>query len=289
MTLTLTEAADRWAEYRGRCVSLGLVAASTFSNQRQIVGAAILPSLGAMQIDAIHKSDVTLWVGERLQTRAPVTVRAELNVLRQILNWCVDEQLLGARPRLPTVQVPNVEEALPSDAAFLWALKSVPEHHRDALELMMLTGLSPHEAERLQVRDFDLGRLALGVGQRPDFKVKTPSRRRLVPLNKRALALWRRLTNGKRPLDNALPSSCSMQKAIARARHGDPDAPADARRVTPKLMRQWFASEVTNDGEVPEKVLQRLMGHAPGSKITRRHYIRSTDEQMKQAVGGLRA
>jgi hypothetical protein len=38
-----------------------------------------------------------------------VTVRAELNVLRQILNWCVDEQLLGARPRLPTVQVPNVE------------------------------------------------------------------------------------------------------------------------------------------------------------------------------------
>jgi integrase len=245
-------------------------------------------ALGAHALDALRKSDIDLWVGERLQTHAPVTVRGELNVLRQVLNWCVDEQHLGQRPRLPTVQVPATENALPSEAAFVWALKAVPDNHRAALELMMLTGLSPHEAERLQVRDRrDIPRHEIGIGQRPDFKVKTPSRRRWLPLNPRAQKLWRELTTGKRPLDTALPSGCAMQKALARARAADSNAPDDARRVTPKLMRQWFASKIADDA--PEHVLQRLMGHAPGSKITRRHYVRSTESALVDAVGGLHA
>jgi integrase len=291
MTQTLAEACTAWCLYRDRMADLGLVATSTNLNQSQIVAASIIPALGAIELDSLRKSDIDIWVGERLASRQPVTVRAELNVLRQILNWCVDEQMLGVRPRLPTVQVPNTEKALPSDDAFVWALAAVPENHRAALELMMMTGLSPHEAERLQVRDFHptvagIG-AALGIGRRPDFKVKTASRSRWVPLNKRALELWVVVTEGKRPLDPALPSSCAMQKALARARAADPTAPEDARRITPKLMRQWFASHVSDD--VPEKVLQRLLGHSPGSKITRRHYVRSTDAALAKAVGGLHA
>jgi hypothetical protein len=57
--------------------------------------------------------------------------------------------------------------------------------------------------------------------------------------------------------------------------------------VTPKLMRQWFASQVA--GDAPEHVLQRLLGHSPGSKITRKHYVRSQDEALAQAVGWLKA
>jgi integrase len=286
MSLSLAEACSRWCLYRERMVELHLVAPTTRHNQSQIA-ASIIVGLGAIELDGLLKSDVDIWIGERLLTHKPVTVRAELNVLRQILNWCVDEQLLGARPRLPSVQVPATEAALPSEAAFVWALKAVPDHHRDALELMMQTGLSPHEAERLQVRDRrDLPRPEIGVGQRPDFKVKTPSRRRWIPLNPRAQKLWRAITADKRPLDCALPTACAMQKALARARIADPDAPADTRRVTPKLMRQWFASQIA--GDAPEHVLQRLMGHSPGSKITRRHYVRSADEQMVRAVGGLK-
>lgn len=285
--MNVREACDLWVVYRARSADLGLVQWSTYHNQLNIVG-VIVAALGDFALTHLRKSDIDLWVGERLQTHAPVTVRGELNVLRQILNWSVDEQLLGARPRLPTVQVPATEAALPSEAAFVWALKAVPDNHRAALELMMLTGLSPHEAERLQVRDRrELPRHEIGIGQRPDFKVKTPSRRRWLPLNPRAQKLWRELTAGKRPLDTALPSGCAMQKALARARAADPDAPADTRRVTPKLMRQWFASKIA--GDAPEHVLQRLMGHAPGSKITRRHYVRSTDDAMVDAVGGLKA
>lgn len=289
MQITVAQACDRWAVYRARMVELDLVARSTYSNQLQVAG-AIVAGLGTVALDDLRKSDIDIWIGERRQTHAPITVRAELNVLRQILNWCVDEQLLGQRPRLPTVQVPNEEQPLPSDAAFVWALRAVPVHHCSALEFMMLTGLSPHEGERLQVRDYrhvannDGG---IAIGHRPDFKIKTPSRRRIVPLNERARLLWNMMASGKRPIEQVLPRSAAMQKALARARSLDDAAPDDAHRITPKLMRQWFASKVSGDS--PEHVLQRLLGHAPGSKITRRHYVRSAERQLTDAVEGLRA
>lgn len=290
-SLTIAEVINRWTAYRRRMADLGLVEYSTHNNQVRI-GHIMIAGLGTVALDQLRKSDVDLWVGERLQDHAPVTVRSELNVLRQILNWAVDEQLLGARPRLPTVQVPIEEQALPSEAAYVWALRSVPDNHQMALELLMLTGLSPHEAERVQVRDWrpsvDGKRPGLiGIGMREDFKVKSASRRRSVPLNDRAQALWERMTAGLRPLQTAFPKGAAMQKALARARAADRDAPPDARRITPKMMRQWFASQISD--EQPEHVLQRLLGHSPGSKITRRHYVRSTDQQMTDAVQGVRA
>lgn len=288
---TVAEACDRWVTYRSRMVSLALVERSTFGNQSR-VAKQIKADLGKILLDDLRKSDLDIWVGERLQTCKPVTVRAELNVFRQILNWCVDEQLLGQRPRLPTVQVPQTELSLPGDEAYLWALRSVPQNHRDALELMMLTGLSPHEAERVQVRDWKPNPIDpkgpgwIGVGQRGDFRVKTESRRRYVSLNDRAKALWDKMTLGCRPLEHPFPSGAAMQKALARARAADSGAPEDSRRITPKMMRQWFASQVAAD-DTPEHVLQRLLGHAPGSNITRRHYVRSTDDQAQKATAGL--
>ncbi|HEV2079427.1 MAG TPA: hypothetical protein VGR19_05970 [Allosphingosinicella sp.] len=293
MTITVAEAVDSWCTYRLKLVSLNLVAGSTYENQCAIAG-NIKTGLGDLKLDALRKSHIEVWIGQRLADCAPVTVRGELNVLRQILNWCLDEQLLTTKPRLPTVSVPTTEKDLPCDDAFLWALRVVPEKHRQAFEFMMLTGLSPHEAERVQVRDWtpsilsDDGHGYVRIGQRPDFRVKQESRRRSVPLNERSYLLWHQLTAGLKPTEHPLPSGAAMQKVLARARLTfKPDLPTDAERITPKLMRQWFASKVAN--EEPEHVLQRLLGHAPGSPITRRHYVRSSDEQLVGATEGLRA
>ncbi len=210
-------------------------------------------------------------------------------MLRQVLNWCVDEQLMIAKPRFPTLSVANVESELPADAAFLWVLRNVPVNHARALEFMMLTGLSPHELERVQVQDGpDNHSGLLAIGLRPDFPVKQASRRRLVPLNGRAIILWFETATGLGATVHPFPGVDAMQKAIVRARGGNDFAKrglpplTGADRITPKLMRKWFASKVSNDQ--PEHVLQRLMGHAPGSPITRRHYIQSTEEQGRDAV-----
>ncbi len=294
MTITLGKALDDWCEYRARLVVLGLVSESTWENQTKIAG-AWKHALGQTMLDALRKSDIEVHVGCRLRFCKAVTVQGEMNVLRQFLNWCLDEQLLAKKPRLPTVKVPAVEEALPSDEAFLWALAAVPVKHQLALEFMMLTGLSPHELERVQVRDWKPSILDpdgdgyVGIGQRADFKVKQESRRRLVPLNSRARIIFEQLAGGSPGSAHPFPGVAAMEKALSRARiaHRDHDMPAGVDKVTPKRMRSWFASKVANDQ--PEHVLQRLLGHAPGSKITRRHYVRSNDEQLVEAVGAVSA
>lgn len=284
---TVGQALGAWLEYRVKLTDLSLVAGSTLANQSAIV-TGLDKALGHIALEKLRKSQIELWMGRRLQTCAPVTVRGEMNVLRQALRWCVDEGFLATPPRLPKLSVPTTEAALPSDEAFLWVLANVPANHAAALEFMMLTGLSPHEVERVQVRDFDDG--VLSIGMRPDFAVKQESRRRKVPLNARADTIACQWHLARRPEHHPFPSVAAMQKAIRRA----VDAPADRANIpaglagiTPKLMRKWFASKVAS--QQPEHVLQRLMGHAPGSPITRRHYVRSTDAEMAGAVESIRA
>lgn len=302
-----SDALTKWLTYRGQLRKLGLVAASTITNQSLIV-LRLKEKLGDIELDQLRKSSIEIYAGERLATCAPITVRGELNVLSQALNWCVDEGHLVARPKMPTVKGSKPEAALPPDEAFLWHLANLPAGTSRALEMMMLTGLSPHEVERLEVRDGrgnwrmrpgPVSSYEIGIGQRPDFAVKQEVRRRWVPLNGRAMQLWFQATAGMQPTTRPFPTVEAMQTAMRREVQALSEGPALANSqlfhveppagialITPKMGRQWFASKQAKN-DVPENVLQRLMGHAPGSPITRRHYIRSSDAQLQTAVDGL--
>jgi integrase len=301
--MTVDDALSLWITYRGRMRELGLCAASTLTNQSLIV-MQLRGRIGARELSELRKSDLELYIGERMKTCCAVTIRGEMNVVRQWLNWCVDEAHLVVKPRVPTVTVAAPEDALPSDEAFACILAIVPPACSRGLEFMMLTGLSPHELERLQVRDGGFQRI--GIGQREGFHVKQEVRRRWVPLNGRAQEIWNQSTMGMMPETHPFPKRDAMQKAIKRAVadllgpqfvEGYPLGlqampPKDIERVTPKSMRSWFASKLSAPGingepTTPEKVLQRLMGHAPGSPITRKHYIRSTDAEGVAALDRL--
>lgn len=270
--MNVATAIDRWLSYRRQLVDLGRLAASTLDNQRKIA-AIWQDELGAVELLELRKSDIELAVGRLHKRRGPVTLQADVALLAQFLNWCVDEQLIGTRPRLPTISVPQTESDLPPDEAFVWVLNNTPPRAAGALEFMLLTGLAPHELERLEPEDFDAGRRAIAIGYREGFAVKTASRRRWVPLNAKARKLWRA----------PFPSVEALEKAIQRARA--PGMPVGAADVTPKMMRKWFSSKLA--GDVAEHVLQRLLGHSPGSKITRKHYVRSTAADVERAVGEL--
>ena len=298
--MNLTSAICDWNAYRYKLTKLGLTRDTTYDNQASI-SLHLADHFGPIDLADLRKSHIELYIGERMKTCQPVTIRGELNVLRQILNWCVDEQMLDQRPRFPTLAVPNVEQALPSDAAYAWVLTNLPQQHADALEFMLLTGLAPHELERLQPRDhaqwiempiiipvdweiINGMSAAIHIGHRPDFAVKQPSRRRTVPLNERAQLLWSTASFGKLPNAQVFPNNEATTKAIRRL-HFDGQTVSGAERITPKMMRKWFASKLA--GDVAEHVLQALLGHAPGSKITRQHYVRSNDAERVGAVGGL--
>jgi integrase len=315
-----SEGLSLWLEHRNALSRLSLCAPSTVKNQSKII--IILKSwLGHYDLDKLRKSHLEIYVGERLQKAAPITVRGELNVLRQALAWLVDEEHMPTRPKMPRLSVPQDEEDMPSDAAFDWMLAHLPPCHSRALELMMIRGLSPHEIERLEVQDLasrtsqasefppprKIGKTAhLGIGQRPDFSLKNGARKRWISMSGRALDIWIESTMGMQSTTRPFPTVEAMEKAFQRARpapvayieydplFGPPIMPPpDVHKITPKMGRKWFASKMSAPGEdgqpvTPEHVLQRIMGHARGSPITRRHYIGSTAQQCEDAVKDLR-
>lgn len=281
---TFTQIADQWFAHRANLSALGSIAPSTLANQGQISN-TICAAIGEVPIGDLRKSHMDLFVAGRLKHCRPVTVAGEVDVLRQILNFAVDEQIIASRPRLPSVSVPNTEHPLPSDEDFAWFLRTMSCRHGDALQFMLLTGLAPHELERIETRDFSPVTNRITIGGRPDFRVKQESRRRDIPLNPAARAIWIRSTLGRMATHSPFPSAAALQKAMRRHVLECDDAPTAADGLTPKMMRKWFASKIA--AEHSEAVLQRLLGHAPGSPITRRHYVRSSDDQLLGAVESL--
>lgn len=276
MTL-VAEIIEDWLAFRRKLAELDGIARSTAYKQASTAH-ALRRALGHLELAQLTASELTLWSATRAKMVAPATLEAEAGLLKQILNWAVDEGILAQRPKVPHIVVPNVEPPLPDDEVFVWYLKNLPDRHSEALEFMLMTGLAPHELARLQPRD--MLSTGLHIGARDDFRVKTSARRRPVPLNKRARLIWDRWSMGLEPDTPVFPKEGTLQRAMKRS-----GGPAEAVGVTPKAMRKWFASKVAADHG--EALLQRLLGHAPGSKVTRRHYVRSQEKQLHAAVDGL--
>jgi integrase len=275
--MTLADLIDRWLAFRAQLAGLDGIAPSTEAKQRQTAN-SLSRMIGETSLSELSPSAILLWSKARTKEVAATTHDGEMRLLKQILNWAVDEAIIAQRPKLPTVKVANVEAPLPSDEDYVWYLRTLAPRHAEALEFMLLTGLAPHELARLQPRDMTHD--GLFIGAREDFRVKAEARRREVPLNRRAAMIWSRWSLGLAPDIPVFPTEAAMQKAMKRR-----GCPPGSEGVTPKMMRKWFASMVA--AENSEAILQRLLGHVPGSPVTRRHYVRSQDEALRGAVAGL--
>jgi integrase len=53
--------------------------------------------------------------------------------------------------------------------------------------------------------------------------------------------------------------------------------------VTPQLLRKAFATWQAQAGTAP-KTLQRLSGHAPGSRVTDRYYVQDDEAAKQRAI-----
>ncbi len=285
--MNINDLIGEWITFRSKLAALDGVKASTLKNQLQICR-TLRREFGATDVAALTKGDVTLFIAGRLQRCAPVTVDAEMAVFRQILKWGKEEKHVTEIPELPGVMVPNIDPPLPADDDYTWYLKTMPPRHADPLQFMCLTGLAPHELERLQVRDRDPVTGDVLIGHRKDFFVKCAARKRSVPINHAAAVIWTTWAVARTSVDPVFPGRDALQKAMRRhflSHLETGDAPPGADGLTPKMMRKWFASKVAL--EHAEHVLQKLLGHAPGSPITRKHYVRSQDADLRAAVDGL--
>lgn len=89
---------------------------------------------------------------------------------------------------------------------------------------------------------------------------------------------------GKTPDKPIVEIKRAFQTAVKAAkitRNGKPV------RITPHTLRKATATWLAVDHWVPQRVLQPILGHAPGSSVTDRYYVSSSDEAKRQAVSDL--
>lgn len=81
---------------------------STWVRDEVVLRGQLLPRFGSMSVSRIDKASVQQWVNERSKERAARTVKREYGVLRAVLAFAVDRDLMARSPcrriKLPKVQ-----------------------------------------------------------------------------------------------------------------------------------------------------------------------------------------
>ena len=57
---------------------------------------------------------------------------------------------------------------------------------------------------------------------------------------------------------------------------------SDFNRFGPGCLTDYFATRQAESG-TPQRILQALLGHAPGTRVTDRHYVQATEEAKRLA------
>jgi integrase len=278
---TFAHAYNDWLFHSGKLVAEGAKAASTQRNQARI-GNLLVRDFGPTPVEDIRRPLVELYVARRRSAGiSPTTINAELIVLKAILNHAVEIGHLEEAPRIKRLQAPIVEKDLPDPELVKEFVSTLPPQHRLPLLFSMLTGASWHEVERLGWKDVDFRPGVIRIGHTTP---KTQARKRELPMSKAARAILHEAHDATGGVGPVFPKAGSTRAYVNSHRTRKYGA------ISPAVMRKVFASMAAN--EVPEHILQRLLGHAPGSPVTRRHYVRSTKKQQAEVmerVGGMLA
>jgi integrase len=272
-----SELADEWRKYSDGLVMLGMKRPGTHKNQSRVLR-MLCEEWGATKLSEITKPAVKTFAGKRLaKGLKPTTVNAELRVLSAVLHYAEEQGYIPAAPRVPYLSEPVEEQDLPDPALVQEFVSSLPTFHKLPLLMSLYTGMSWHEVCRL--RWCDVGPFSFRIGFN-GMQTKTGNRKRELPITtsvREVLTEARKSRTTHLPDELAFPSAGATRQYLVRQRTRKYGA------ISPSVMRKVFASMVAETS--PEHVLQKLLGHAPGSRITRKHYVRSHKDAMREAMG----
>jgi site-specific recombinase XerD len=232
---------------------------------------------------------VRAYIDRRLSKVQAPTIRHELSVLRQCVEWAAEQRLIANPPNIPSVPKRAIgtdyhkrrrvkaEEYSPEEVhAFLEALPELsPEGFwvRARFEFQYETGLRSSTLDQLSVPEHWRRREAqLRLG-----KLVLKSRKAYVlPLTDRAREILERVA----PREGLVFGAHDLRELVALA--AEKSMPADkASRFAPIHLRSARASHLLDLG-MPLSAVQGLLGHARASTTDR--YLRTSQRATEEAL-----
>lgn len=244
--------------------------------------------VGDIPLSAVQERLTDSFKSRRLNEVSPVTLNIELRTLRAAFNVAVRWKLVETNS-FRGVRLCRIDERAPiyfSLSDFRSFIQAVKENWlRDLVVVGGFTGMRRGEMLNLQWTDVDIQRHLVTVQSRGNFRTKA-GKKRIIPLNRLALAVFQDLSNRR----------CSEYVFNLKARR-IPERRATRlfKRYVRKLnlddrlhlhsLRHSFATWLIQDGASIYEV-QKLLGHS--SVKTTEIYSHLASEQLQKTVERLK-
>lgn len=279
--MSLKEAKDRWHGFEQERVEAGHKAEISLKTDLHRLKSCI-EFFGDIDLRSISSEDIVRFQAARRNEGAqPATINSDLRSLMKVFKFGIKERAISQAPAWTKLEERDYSTGYVLKAADVSSLVShLPTFEDQALvRLMAQNGLRQGEAFNLIWDDIDFESRTIRIGFRRTFQPKTSTSNRLVFPSESLLADLSKLHGVRRSDTLVFPST----KDCTKLRTGIKKMLATASRwaglrqpATSQMLRQFFATHQAEAG-VPEHVLQRDLGHAVGSQVTKKYYIRADD------------
>ena len=123
------------------------------------------------------------------------TINRELAALKRMYSLAVQAAKLSSRPHIPSLEENNVRQGFLDHGSFLALRDGLPEHLKDPVTFLYLSGWRVSEMRALEWRDVDLAGKVVRL--RPEISKNKDGR--LLPLSGELLEVIERANKGRRP------------------------------------------------------------------------------------------
>jgi integrase len=277
----------QWAEEEESRVRTLKKRASSLATDLQRLH-AVLGFLGGYDISHIDERRLVAYQEHRLaMRRKPNTINGELRSLRVVLGWAKKRGLINDVPTAEAIPILRREVAVPTPMEMARIIVHLAPNLAFLVRFLAETGVRKGEAFYLTWADVDEVNGIVAIRSKEGWTPKTQHSERRIFLSPGLLNQLRsqpKLSQWVFPSREPSKPITRFDDALAAAvraagvlRNGNPI------HLTPHVLRKANATWQAMRGVVPS-VLQSMLGHAPGSKVTERHYIQAVEETVRQSV-----
>lgn len=203
------------------------------------------------------------------------------------MRWAFKKGFVHRLPEIEHIPEETPEPLVPTKEEVARLIAGLPKERRPLIRFMAETGCRSGEAFNLTWDCVDLGTGAIEIRPKDGWTPKTRSSQRRVYIRGALLQELRAAPKEGRyvfPSDDPDKPLNNIKRAFATAvKAAKIEWDHKPMRITPHTLRKAFATWQAMEG-VPQRILQSLLGHTPGSQVTDRFYVMPLDEEKRKAA-----
>lgn len=284
--MTFEQLVQQWFQPAQMIVSMGKRKPATLEAHLHHLK-AVLPFLGKCDLSEVDEDKLLAYQYHRTGNgRKPATVNGEVGTITLILGWAKKRKIIREVPSIERMEVEQKDIDLPSIEEMRTIIAAFPERLRALVLLFAETGCRKGELFNLPWEHFHELKGEIHVRPHRGWQPKNKTSTRQIPLSAEMTAILRGLPktgyyvfpgrDGDKPINNFRKAMKTALSKSGVTRNGKPI------HLTPHLIRKAYTT--WQSGRVELTVLQQLLGHVKGSRVTQSVYINPAEADRRRAV-----